>query len=545
MKQPEIVNATQAELDEILALAKASFPQRQYQLLEGVLGTFAHVMLTLQNAKTSIKRFRQMLFGARTERKRDVLADHVAGTARIEGEVESEGDGDGDGDGNGAAPAAAPRSGHGRNPAQAYRGAPIVECEHPDLRSGDPCPQCPTGKVYDSPPRTIVKVVGQAPLAGTVYKLRCLRCRLCDTIFTAPLPAAVAALPKYDPSCASMIALLRYGSGVPNYRLEGLQACLYVPLPDSTQWDLVSKAAPGPRAAFEELIRQAAQAPLLHNDDTPARVLSLMAERVKAEAAGRTPKAKAINTTGIVAVVQERKVVLFFTGHAHAGKNLERVLAQRARDLAPPMQMCDALTSNMAGEFATVLAHCLAHGRRKVVDVVEHFPRECRQVIEVLAKVYAHDAACRKDQLSPERRLSFHQEHSGPLMQGLLGWMTEQFDKRQVEPNSGLGQALRYLLNHWNELTLFLRRAGAPLDNNICERALKRAILQRKNSMFYKTLNGAAVGDMYMSLIHTCRLCEVNPFEYLQVLQRHAQEVRASAALWLPWNYREQLPGAA
>jgi transposase len=546
MKQPEVVTATQAELDEILALARTSFPPRQYQLLEGVLGTFVHVMLALQNAKTSIKRFRQMLFGARTELKRNVLdavevrdpspspagdpPDHA-------GAAVCAGDHDG--------PEPAPRPGHGRNGAQAYRDAPIVECEHHDLQPGDRCPRCATGKVYDSPPRTIVKVVGQAPLAATVYRLQRLRCRLCDAIFTAPLPAAVAALPKYDASCASMIALLRYGNGMPHYRLEGLQASLYAPLPDATQWDIVAKAVPAPRAAFEELIRQAAQAPLLHNDDTPARVLSLMAERAKAEAAGQTPKAKAINTSGIVAVVQERRVVLFFTGHAHAGKNLAQVLAHRAKELEPPMQMCDALASNVAGEFVTVLCNCLTHGRRTVVEVVEHFPQACGHVIETLAKVYEHDAVCRRDKMSPEQRLAFHQDHSAPLMQGLHSWMSEQLEQRQVEPNCGLGQALRYLLKHWSELTLFLRRAGAPLDNNVCERALKRAILHRKNSMFYKTLNGAAVGDIYMSLIHTCRLCDVNPFEYLQALQKHAQDVLTDAALWLPWNYRERRAGAA
>jgi transposase len=538
MKRPELVTATQAQLDELLALAKASFPHQQYQLLEGVLGTFVHVMLTLQNAKTSIKRFRKVLFGARTELKRNVLEDHHASAAGNPpagaGPTPAEADHDG-------APPPRALPGHGRNGAQAYRDAPIVECDHHDLHPGDRCPQCDTGKVYDSPPRTIVKVVGQAPLAATIYRLQRLRCRLCDAIFTAPLPEAVASLPKYDPSCASMIALLRYGNGMPHYRLEGLQASLYVPLPDSTQWDIVSKAVPGPRAAFEELIRQAAQAPLLHNDDTPARVLSLMAERAKAEAAGRTPKAKAINTSGIVAVVQERKVVLFFTGHAHAGKNLEQVLAHRARELEPPLQMCDALASNVVGEFATVVCNCLAHGRRTVVDVVENFPQACGHVIEVLAKVYEHDASCRRDKMSPEQRLSFHQDHSGPLMQGLKTWMSEQLEQRQVEPNSGLGQALRYLLNHWTALTLFLRKAGAPLDNNVCERALKRAILHRKNSLFYKTLNGAAVGDIYMSLIHTCRLCDVNPFEYLQALQKHAQDVHTCATQWLPWNYREQL----
>lgn len=543
MKPPEIVNATQAELDELLAKAKPTFSCEQYLLLERVFGTFVYVMLSLQNAKTSIKRFQRMLFGTRTEHKRNVLK-------RAGVEVVPHGQ---DAAGSGAEPAQvvmpAPKPrppGHGRNAAQAYSGAPIVECSHPDLEPGDRCPQCDKGKVYDSPPKLLVKVVGQAPLGATVYRVQRLRCRLCDAVFTAPLPAAVAQLPKYDPSCASMIALLRFGNGLPHFRLEGLQASLYIPLPDATQWDIVCKAAPSPRAVFEELIRQAAQAPLLHSDDTPMKVLSLMKERARAEAEGVKPVAKAINTSGIVAVLQnnaneQRKVVLFFTGHAHAGKNMERVLAHRAEELAPAMQMCDALAANVAGEFTTIVANCLAHGRRQVADVAEQFPEAARYVIEALAEVYKHDATCREKAYSPEQRLSLHQLHSQPIMRALLAWMAEQFDKRLVEPNSGLGKALNYLIKHWSELTLFLHRVGAPLDNNLCEQVLKRAIIHRKGSLFYKTVRGAEVGDIYMSLIHTCRLCDVNPFDYLNALQQRAQEVIGAPARWLPWNFREQL----
>ena len=199
------------------------------------------------------------------------------------------------------------------------------------------------------------------------------------------------------------------------------------------------------------------------------KVLSLMAERERAEAAGIKPQAKAINTSGIVAVLQTHKVVLFFTGHAHAGQNMARVLAHRARELAPPMQMCDALAANIAPEFATVVGNCLAHGRRGVVEVLENFPESARHVIEVLAKVYEHDGQCRREKMSAEQRLKFHQEHSAPIIKDLHGWMTEQFEQHLVEPNSSLGKALSYLLKRWDELTLFLRRAGAPLDNNLSE----------------------------------------------------------------------------
>jgi hypothetical protein len=119
--------------------------------------------------------------------------------------------------------------------------------------------------------------------------------------------------------------------------------------------------------------------------------------------------------------------------------------------------------------------------------------------------------------------------------------LKQQLADKQTEPNSGLGKAISYLLNHWPALTLFLREKGAPLDNNLCERALKKAILNRKNAMFYKTPNGAAVGDLFMSLIHTCELNGVNSFRYLTELQRHSAEVKGKPEDWMPWNYGETL----
>ena len=111
----------------------------------------------------------------------------------------------------------------------------------------------------------------------------------------------------------------------------------------------------------------------------------------------------------------------------------------------------------------------------------------------------------------------------------------------KTEPNSGLGKAISYLLNHWPKLTLFLEQLGAPLDNNIVERALKKAILNRKNTLFYKTLNGAGVGDLFMSLIHTYKLNGADPFDYLTELQRHSSELAACRVEWMLWNYRETL----
>jgi transposase len=214
------------------------------------------------------------------------------------------------------------------------------------------------------------------------------------------------------------------------------------------------------------------------------------------------------------------------------------VLQHRAAELPPPIQMCDALSRNLPDELQTIVAHCLAHARRNFVDVYDRFPEPCRYLLEALSVVYRNDAIAKEKGWLPEARLAFHQQESGPTMQELHAWLARQIDEKLTEPNSALGGAIRYMLKHWEKLTLFLRQAGAPLDNNLCERALKKAILHRKNSLFYKTQKGAHVGDLFMSLIYTCQLNDINPFDYLTQLQQHSEQLAASPELWMPWNYR-------
>lgn len=206
--------------------------------------------------------------------------------------------------------------------------------------------------------------------------------------------------------------------------------------------------------------------------------------------------------------------------------------------------MCDALSRNTSEAFQTVLANCLTHGRRNFVDVAEHFPDECRYFLDTLGKVYHHDAIAAREGMAPSLRLHFHQVNSGPLMEDLHHWLEIQFAEKKVEPNSSLGKAINYMLKHWPELTLFLRVEKAPLDNNVCERDLKMAISHRKNSLFYKTEHGAYIGDLFMSLIHTCFLGKVNPFEYLTVLQKNKANLFANPHRWLPWNFQENFSPA-
>ena len=282
---------------------------------------------------------------------------------------------------------------------------------------------------------------------------------------------------------------------------------------------------------------------MLHHDDTSMKVLALSGP--PGEATGGDPEPPSertgVFTSGVVSILEGRRIALYFTGHQHAGENLASVLKQRAAELGPPIQMCDALSRNMPDELKTIVGNCLSHGRRYFVDVAMNFPQECLYVLEILKEVYKNDAEAKRQGMSDAQRLQFHQRRSGPKMDELKRWLTGQIEERKVEPNSSLGEAISYMLKHFNELTLFLRQPGAPLDNNVCERALKKAILHRKNSYFFKTQNGARVGDLFMSFIHTCELNGVNPFAYLTELQKHANELSARPADWMPWTYRDTL----
>ena len=509
------------------------------KMLLDLAESYMHLLNMVGDKRTSISRLRKLVFGAQTEKMKNVLRDGQASVdaknVNTDGEAPAESP-----DRKDASPTK--RKGHGRNGAAAYKGANQVKVPHESLRQGDQCPVCPKGKVYvSSAPGVIVRVTGRAPLEATVYELEKLRCNLCGKVFTAAAPEGIGEK-KYDARSASMIALLKYGSGLPFNRLGGLQRNLGIPLPPSTQWDVIESLANELMPVYRELIRHAAQGEVLHNDDTGMKILELMGKRHEQRQAdpeedAETSDRTGVFTSGVVSTAEGARVALFFTGTQHAGENLADVLAERASHLDTPIQMCDALSRNTSPDFETIVANCLAHGRRKFVDVVENFPDECRHVLETLGEVYKHDAAAAKYAMSPQERLQLHQTESKPLMDKLHKWMTTQLDGRQVEPNSGLGQAIGYMLRHWQKLTLFMRVPGAPLDNNICERALKKAILHRKNSLFYKTENGARVGDLFMSLIYTCQLAETNAFDYLTDLQKHSQDATDDPAAWMPWNY--------
>ena len=525
MKAPQRIDLNLEQVDELLKRLKAVLPPEDYEIIKAMAETIHLLSQSVDQKATSIRRLLRMLFGPRTEKLKNVINDEQkekSGSSKSEQKITTDKD-------NKPKP-----KGHGRNAAADYTAAEQIKVAHTTLKPKDNCPGCLKGIVYEMKiPKLVVRITGNAPLPAKVYQMQKLRCNLCGEIFIADTPAGIGE-EKYDAASAAMIALLKYGSGMPFYRLEQLQGSCGVPLPASTQWGIVEKEAKRIYPVYQQLNWLAAQGDVIHNDDTIMKVLALMQQNDLQDQSER----KGIFTTGILSIVDNQKIALFYTGRKHAGENIADLLQQRQSDRSPPIQMCDALSRNTSDAFKSILANCLAHGRRKFVEVALNFPEQCRYVIETLAEVYKYDEMAKEQDMTADQRLHFHQSKSGPLMQDLETWLHDQLDQKKVEPNSGLGQAISYMLNHWEPLTLFLRVPKAPLDNNICERALKKAILHRKNALFYKTENGARVGDLFMSLIHTCNLAGANPFDYLTELQKHSSELAEHPEKWLPWNYK-------
>jgi hypothetical protein len=509
-----------AEREALLAAVRGALAREQYERIREQFEAVTALVALLKQKNLSIGRLRELIFGAPTESAR-----HLCGGLPKE------------------RPARGKRPGHGRRSQRSYTGARRVRVPHATLRPGQSCPECRRGKLRpQKQPATTVQLSAQPPVGAVIHEMERLRCDSCGKLYTAATPPEVAP-EKYDPTVGVLVGLLRYGSGMPFHRLERMQQSVGVPLPASIQWEQALRTAEVLEPVVDHLLYLGAQAAVVYNDDTPMRIAQVR-KQIQAET---DPQRTGIFTTGIVCegTASSPPIRLLFTGRQHAGENLARVLGEREPGLAAPLHMCDGLSRNDPKGHATESCHCAVHARRNFVEIREAFPEECRRVVESFRVIYRVEAECLRERLDPTDRLKRHQAQSQPEMEKLRGWFIQELDARKVEPNSGLGQAMNYMLTRWETLMRFLSVPGAPLDNNITERLLKSSILHRKNSLHYRTVRGAEVGDRFMSVIETCRANRTNPFVYMLAVVRNSAAVKTDPGSWMPWNYEETLAVAS
>jgi len=523
-KMPKVTKVSQQQMDDFLAEIMASnISEKSAEFAKMLIHGNAWMVRQLELGQLSIAKLRKLFQIQGSEKARTRKPKDDPASLKNKGSGSSEDD----------------HKGHGRNGADAYSGADVVEVEHPELNPGDICPaEVCDGRLYEmSEPGTLVRVTG-APLArATRYNMQKLRCAICEVIYTAPLPKGVSDK-KYDANFIAMLMINKYFMSVPLYRQDRLQNHLGIPLPASTQWDIMVAHKPMLEALYKALALDAANGVALCYDDTSVKIMSEIKAAKLAEKGEKSQHT--CFTTGIVSLHEDHRSYVYITDNRTAGKCVAEIMALRNTDLDPPIMMCDALSANIPQGISDdlyTLCFCLVHARRQFYELPNGYDDVADKVIGLIGTIYDHEAHTKG--FSSDKRLTYHQEKSTPIMAELKAYLEEQ--QSEFEPNSVAGKAIVYILKRWTELSQFLRHAHAPLDTNIVERALKLVIQVRKSSMFYKTLSSAAFASYVQSALYSAAQNEINPCEYMCALIDNEKVVIQNPSDWLPWCYQETL----
>lgn len=415
---------------------------------------------------------------------------------------------------------------------------------HPlkDLNKGDSCVECLMGKVYKTEPGSLLRITGQSPFKPEQHVMERLRCNTCGAYFTASLPNEVltdgVSNQKYGYSARSLMAIYKYFAGLPFYRQSSIQKLLGVKITASTVFDQVELVCNDIYPVYQLLFNLASDAKHYYLDDTTNRILDAKPVEKKVRNSDKTRLRTGVYTSGVIATIADnRSIVLFETNIGHAGEFIDSILHKRSQSCANPVIMSDALASNRPTVRKAITSLCNSHARRQFVDVINHFPEEVEHILKRYGEIWVNDDYTKEENLSPSARLTYHQQHSAPIMEEIKLWGETHFADESVEENSGLGKAIRYFIKHYDGLSYFCTLEGVKIDNNRIEAMLKIVVRDRKNAMFHKTLLGATIGDVITSVIATASESGVNVFDYFTTLQREHEQVKSHPENYLPWNY--------
>jgi transposase len=523
-KMPKVTKVSQQQMDDFLAEIMASnISEKSAEFAKMLIHGNAWMVRQLELGQLSIAKLRKLFQIQGSEKTRTRKPKDDPASLKNKGSGSSEDD----------------TKGHGRNGADAYQGADVVEVLHPELNPGDICPaEVCDGRLYEmSEPGTLVRVTGTPLARATRYNMQKLRCAICEVIYTASLPKGVSDK-KYDANFIAMLMINKYFMSVPLYRQDRLQKYLGIPLPASTQWDVMVAHKPMLEALYKALALDAANGVALCYDDTSVKIMSEIKAAKLAEKGEKSQHT--CFTTGIVSLHEDHRSYVYITDNRTAGKCVAEIMALRDTDLDPPIMMCDALSANIPQGISDdlyTLCFCLVHARRQFYELPNGYDDVADKVIGLIGTIYDHEAHTKG--FNSDKRLTYHQEKSTPVMAELKAYLEEQ--QSEFEPNSVAGKAVEYILKRWTELSQFLRHAHAPLDTNIVERALKLVIQVRKSSMFYKTLSSAAFASYVQSALYSAAQNEINPCEYMCALIDNEKSVIQNPSDWLPWCYQETL----
>jgi transposase len=410
---------------------------------------------------------------------------------------------------------------------------------HEDIgvKVGDRCHCCGVGKYYPGKDRKQIEFSGGPIITAKRHIKKTLRCNCCGD-----MKMAIKRIVRWSPEARSALVIHKiYGN--PWNRMERIQKLFGTPLAASTMYDqgkiIWEEAA---QFIVPVLFNTVAESPLWQTDDTGMKILSVMqANKLLPESEQR-----ACHTTVICGLFEEFKVVLYITANRYCRENWGPLLERRKSD-SKVIIATDASSQSLpkGDELKRAIpAVCLGgHGRRKFKDIEKDYPEECDYFLKLISDLYQKEHACKGK--SDLERLEYHKKHSTPIIKAIYAKIAELFKNKTVEPNSTLGKAMQYWLNHKEGLTAFLRVAGAPIDNNWAERALRIMAIYRKTSLFFKTMHSALVMNDLFTLVATCEENGINAFMYLNWIQVNWKQVQATPHLFLPWHFKNETEAIA
>jgi hypothetical protein len=387
--------------------------------------------------------------------------------------------------------------------------------------------------LYPGEDRKLLEFHGSPSVDVERYRKKTLRCNFCGHEVIAK-----GKIEKWQNSAKTSVALQKC-SGIPFQRLSELQSAYGVPISEPKMWELCKSLWDEVGCnIYNELINAISEYKTLYVDDTNARVLDVISSNNKKLLQGEA-KGKSCFSTVVCGEKDGNKIIIYLTKQSYCGQNIAPIVQDGNKNL-----MGDASRMNIPDiekdKLATItIFNCLAHAHRKFIDLKDFYPDECEYFIKQVQTIYAIDKETAK--MNEFERLETHKKNSRVHIENIYEKIDFLFENKIVEPSSHLGKAMKYWINNKDGLTRYLTKSGVALDNNRSERHLKRLILQRKNSLFFKTLPSSEILSGLSSIISTCRENKINSYNYLNWLQENSKEISKNPSGYLPWDYVKYL----
>jgi len=416
------------------------------------------------------------------------------------------------------------------------------EILHPLPEDKKTCTEC--GKAMHKAHCRVRSIIQLVSMRLEKHLVETARCLTCDTKVEAEGPKQKT-IGRFSLEAGSFCIAMRYIFGMPSKRMEQVTELLGYRVSDSSQWNLFSRVAKILHPFYLFLKNEASQAGVASFDDTNVKIIELRGKVLEGlqdilRRQGSKENRTGVHTTATRAQVKGGVICLFDSGLHHGGEVFERLMRGRTcQDQV--ITMTDALAANSSrlGKVAVpvVEANCNSHALRKFKEVRDNpvFTRDADEMLVRYRMIFNLEGELKG--VSAQERLRRHREESLPLMEWMKKRAEEVEISQEIEPSSGLGKAFSYFRNRYEQLTAFCREEGAPVCNNATERVLKRVIRHRRNSQYFRTLEGAAVGDLFWTILVTAIENGLNPTDYLSQLLENPEDWEKSPEDWLPWNF--------